>query len=122
MNNNHLQNSDESDESKLASRISSALESDSYGLPSGFADSVIRRVDIRKESLSGDYAWIGIGLFLLLVAAAITAIRLNFSFSLGAFKFLSGYGSLIIFALIFIAGLQWFDKNFVQKKLHPEGK
>jgi hypothetical protein len=46
----------------------------------------------------------------------IAAVLLtNFKFSMGAFKFISGYPGLVVFAILFVSALQWVDHKMVRK-------
>ena len=118
MNDKPLPNSEASADAMIEKKIVEALEHDRFELPYGFADQVVRRIQSRKESLSRDYIWLSVGLFILVGASVATAFYIKFSFDLGAFKFLTGYGKLLVFTVAIILLLQWVDRNVLHKNLH----
>ena len=105
-------------DAKAYRTIFDVLKKDQYELPYGFADRVIRQLEARKQESSNDYVWLGVGLSFLLVASVATFIFLNIKLTLdlGAFKFLSGYGGLILFSLFLIGAFHLIDKLVVQKR------
>jgi hypothetical protein len=97
--------------------IFDALKKEPYQLPNHFADSVVRRVEAGSKGLSSDYVWMGIGLFAFFLTAVVIAVLMKVSVNFGAFKFISGYGGLLVFGLLFILALQWVDKSIIRKNL-----
>lgn len=87
-----------------------------FSLPNGFADSVMLKIKQRhEESSSRDMIFLVIGVSLMVVAAIVGAILSGFKPDWGIFKFLSGYSGLLIFALAFVALINWLDHRLVKK-------
>jgi hypothetical protein len=84
-----------------------------YLLPGSFADRVTRRI-IAAQS-SNDIYWLYAGLFGCVVACIVSAILVQAKFTVGVFRFVSGYPGLIAFGLAFILVLQWIDWKYVRK-------
>ncbi len=84
-----------------------------YLLPGSFADRVTKRI-IAAQS-SNDIYWLYAGLFGCVVACAVAIILTQPKFTVGAFRFVSGYPGLVAFGVVFILTLQWVDRKYVRK-------
>ena len=86
-----------------------------FHLSVDFADRVIQKIEIKKES-SSDFIWFGVGIFMFAVAALVAIVLTDFKVSFGALNFITGYPGLFIFGAAFILGLQWLDKKLIRPK------
>ena len=86
-----------------------------YLLPGSFADRVTRRI-IAVHS-SNDIYWLYAGLFGCVVACVVAILLTQPRFSVGAFRFVSGYPGLVAFGLIFVLALHWIDRKYVRKSV-----
>jgi hypothetical protein len=84
-----------------------------YLLPGSFADRVTKRILAAQSS--NDIYWLYAGLFGCVVACAVSILLTQPKFSVGAFRFVSGYPGLIAFGVVFILALQWIDRKYVRK-------
>ncbi len=98
-------------------KVFEALKKEPYDLPTHFADKIISRAEARGSSLSKDYFWFGLGLFSFVVATIIAVLLTDFSLNFGAFKFISGSSSLLVFSAAFIILIQYLDKQLVKNKM-----
>jgi len=105
-------------DAKAYQKIFAALEKEQYELPFGFADRVMRRIEVKEKGISKDVLWMGAGIAFLAIAFVVTAVWLKFAFNFGAFKFISGYGGSIVFGTLLILGFQWADKAIIQKRFN----
>ena len=87
-----------------------------FQLPSRFADKVILRLQQQhRYRTSNEYIWLGAGIFLFMVAAAVAVVLTDFRLEWGFLKSASRYLNVFIFGAVFILALQWFDRKFIRK-------
>jgi hypothetical protein len=98
-------------------KVFESLSREPFELPVDFADTVLLRIESRKSRFSSDILWLSFGLAVLLLAGIITGVALRVSINFGAFKFVSGYGGLLIFSLALILGFHWIDRAIIRKKM-----
>ncbi len=86
-----------------------------YRLPSGFADRVVKIAAQRSSgSASTEFIWLGIGVFLLIVAMIIVMTKITLPSDFGFLSTMSSYAGLFIFGIVFIGALQFIDRKFIQ--------
>jgi hypothetical protein len=84
-----------------------------YLLPGSFADRVTKRI-IAAHS-SKDIYWLYAGVVGCAIAMVVAVVLTKPKFSVGAFRFISGYPGLIVFGIVFVLVLQWVDRKYVRK-------
>jgi hypothetical protein len=103
-------------DSRLYHSVFKALRTETdYVLPADFAERVIAAVKARYSSR--DMVWFTGGVFLIIIALVVAVMVTGFSFTFGAFTFLSGYPGLVIFGVAFILALQWIDRRWIRKSV-----
>jgi len=99
-------------------RIIHALQREpDFVLPATFANSVIGRLGRSSARSSRDMFWLYAGMASCMITLVVAILLTDFTFTFGAFRFISGYPGLITFAIGFILGLQWLDRRFVRKAI-----
>ena len=99
-----------------------------YTLDAGFAERVTAFVQARKRwQNTRDFIWFGAGSLVLLVVFGGTLLYAGFNLhlhgftlDLGFLSVMSDYKGLAIFGLLFIAMLNWIDKNLIRRQSHKE--
>jgi len=86
-----------------------------YKLPSGFAERVASMAQVPTKAFNWDKFFLIGGCVSFLFALLYAFISTKASFSTGIFTFVSSYSGLAIFAVAFIALLNWADKKLVNK-------
>lgn len=110
--------SDDSLDGAAYKKVFKALSQEpDFNLPINFADQIILQIE-RKEakSVTHEMYWLIAGIFILLIAALISALLVGFKPSFGVFKFLAGYPGLFVFGLAFVLLIQWLDKKLVRPR------
>jgi len=105
-------------DAQASQKIFDALKREpEYTLPVYFADRLLTLIESKEKAkeISRDNLWLGLGLFFLVVALIVAFVLTDFKASVGAFRFLAGYGGLIFFGVSFILVLHWVDKKIVRK-------
>jgi high-affinity K+ transport system ATPase subunit B len=103
-------------DTKAYSLVFSALKKEpDYHVSLSFADRIISLLEKKEEKR--DYWWIGIGIFLSVIALIITLAITKTQWTAGVFTFLSGYSGLVAFGIAFILLLHWIDKKVIKKQL-----
>jgi hypothetical protein len=100
-------------DSRAYKTVFGALAKEPYRLPADFTDNVINRIE-SQGSLLKDYLWFGLGLLTFIAGAVLAVRKTSFKLDFGAFKFISGYTGLILFALSFIVLIHLVDKRFLR--------
>ena len=108
---------DNSLDAKAYKTVFDALRKDPFQLPSGFADRVIQKIEVRKPAFSKEYVWFGLGISVFVFATIITLVWTKLTIDLSAFRFLSGYAGLFIFGAVAIFAIQYLDKTPVKNKM-----
>ena len=108
---------DSSPDARAYQRIFETLKKEPYCVPAHFADRIVSLVEARGSSLSKDYFWFGLGLFLFVVATIVAIVLTDFRLNFGAFKFISGYSGLLVFGAAFILLIQYLDKQLIKNKM-----
>lgn len=67
-----------------------------------------------KKSFDWDKFFLFGGFFLFLCVLGYAVLATEFTFSAGAFQFLSNYSYFVIFAVALVAMLQWIDKKILK--------
>ena len=96
-----------------------ALQKDpGYRVPPGFAEKVLHRVTMKQEkALMRDYYWFFAGILFVLSSAVVTLVIIDVRLDFGFLNVMSEYRGLAVFAIIFIAFINWLDKRLVRQKL-----
>lgn len=86
-----------------------------YKLTSGFADRVIELAARQSSgSASTEFIWLGVGIFLLIVAFIVAMTKITLPSDFGFLSTMSSYVGLVIFGIIFIGLLNFIDRKFIQ--------
>ena len=107
---------EDSIDGKAYRKVFDVLKKEPYSVPVNFADKVLDRLESRG-SLSKDYIWFGLGLFVFLVAPVIAVVKTEYRFDVGAFKFLSSYSGLLLFGAVFVLIIHLVDKRLLERNL-----
>jgi hypothetical protein len=87
-----------------------------FQLSPRFADQVIHQLQQqRKFRTTHEYVWLGLGIFLFIVAAVVTVVKTDFRPEWGFLNGISRYLNVFIFGAVFILALQWLDRKFVRR-------
>lgn len=86
-----------------------------FVLPSNFSENVVYRLKLTASLSSRDMIWFYSGLAACLVAMIVSVLMTDFRINFGAFRFISGYPGLVIFAILFVLALQWVDRKIVRR-------
>jgi hypothetical protein len=86
-----------------------------YKLSPAFADRVVKVAQGKQKGFSSEILWIGLGVFLLLIAFVVTIVMTGFKLNLGLFSGMSSYYGLFIFGSLFIGLLNFIDKKMLRK-------
>lgn len=88
-----------------------------YRLSSGFADRVVNIAAQRRSgSASTEFVWLGIGVFMLVIAMIIVMTKITLPSDLGFLSTMSSYGGLFVFGIVFIGALQLIDRKFIRQR------
>jgi hypothetical protein len=94
--------------------VFSALKKDpAPQLRDDFAKRIVARAFAPKKSFDWDKFFLFGGIFTFLGISGYAVLATEFTFSLGAFQFLSNYLYFIIFAIVIVVMLQWIDKKIL---------
>lgn len=95
-----------------------AKKEPSVHLSSQFSDNIINRIIIAEEKRASrkDLIWLGLGIFGLIITAIVSILLTGFKPDYGAFKFVSNYSALLVFAASLIALFQWVEKKVLPHK------
>ena len=105
----------EGSEASAYSRVFNALRKEPpFQLSADFASQITTRLQ-PAERKSNDLFWLYFGIGGCFVAMIVAVLLTNFKFSMGAFKFISGYPGFVVFAILFVLALQWLDRKVVRK-------
>jgi hypothetical protein len=108
--------SDHTIDTKAYNLVFNALKKEpDYHVALPFADRIIGLLEKKEEKR--DYWWIGVGIFLSVIALIITLVITKAQWTAGVFTFLSGYSGLVVFGIAFILLLHWVDKKVIKKQL-----
>lgn len=104
-------------EQDLDKKIDRALrEAPDFELPVSFADTIMNRIEAKREAKrQWEIFWVTLAGVLLITAAGISIFLTGFKPSFQAFPFLNNYAGLIIFGIAFIGLLSWLEKRFLKK-------
>jgi hypothetical protein len=85
-------------------------------LSSSFADKVVGLAIKKQNSKSTfrEYFWIGLGIFVMVIASIVAIVMTEFKFDMGFLNGLSSFKGLIIFGIFFIGLLHWLDKKLIR--------
>lgn len=107
---------EESKDARAYRRVFEVLKKEpDFHVSLSFADRLIALIDKREEKR--DFWWMGLGIFLSIIAMIVAIALSTPDLSTNAFKFLSGYKGLVIFGIAFILLLHWIDRNVIRKKI-----
>jgi hypothetical protein len=88
-----------------------------YTLSSKFADRVVEiAAKRRSDSASTEFIWLGVGVFLLLIAMIVVMTKITMPSDFGFLSGMSSYGGLFVFGILFIGLLHFIDRRFIQQK------
>jgi hypothetical protein len=104
----------DSADARAYQKVFNALSKENYLVPRDFADKVMSHLDQRPDFLR-EHLWLGIGVFSLIVITVTVSVFLGVRLNFGSFKFISGYGGLIVFSLMLIMIFQIADKTVIRK-------
>lgn len=111
--------SEKTPDEKAYQVVFESLKKDTYAVSPHFADKVISKLEAQRSVLRNDYFWFGVGLVLFVVTTIVVILRSDLA--IGSSKFLSGYGGLFIFGIIFVLAIQIVDRQWIRSRLHhPE--
>jgi hypothetical protein len=83
----------------------------------GFADNVMAHIEAsRRRTALRDLLWLGLGIFLIVIAFVVAIVFTGFRLELGFLKSISAYGGVFAFGAAFILLLHWLDKQLVTRK------
>lgn len=106
------------EDEKFEDVVLKALEKGaSFELPNDFADRVVRRIQLQKES-QRDRWWLVVGIVSLIGAFVFAFANVEFKPSVGVFTFFKGYWGLAIFGVLFVVALQVIDKRIISHRSH----
>jgi hypothetical protein len=87
-------------------------------LSSPFEERIIRlMIEKRLREERRDRFWFGFGIALILIAFIVAIVLTGFAFDFGFLKDMADYKGLAVFAVIFIALLNWVDKKFITREV-----
>jgi hypothetical protein len=88
-----------------------------YILSSKFADRVVEiATKNRSGSVSTEFIWLGVGVFLLIIAMIIVLTKITMPSDFGFLSAMSSYGGLFVFGIFFIGLLHFIDRRFIQQR------
>ena len=95
-----------------------ALKKDDPSLrfSSSFEDRIIELVlEKRRKEARRDAFWFGFGVFLIFIAFIVAIALTGFSLNFGFLSAMADYKGLVLFAVAFIALLNWLDRRLVRR-------
>jgi hypothetical protein len=88
-----------------------------YMLSSKFADRVVEiAAKDRSGSVSTEFIWLGVGVFLLIIAMIVVLTKITMPSDFGFLSAMSSYGGLFVFGILFIGLLHFIDRRFIQQR------
>jgi hypothetical protein len=88
-----------------------------YTLSSKFADRVVEiAAKNRSGSASTEFVWLGVGIFLLIIAVIVVLTKITMPSDFGFLSAMSSYGGLFVFGILFIGLLNFIDRRFIQQR------
>jgi hypothetical protein len=88
-----------------------------YALSSKFADRVVEiAAGNRSGSASTEFIWLGVGIFLLIIAMVVVLTKITMPSDFGFLSAMSSYGGLFVFGILFIGLLHFIDRKFIQQR------
>jgi hypothetical protein len=105
-------------DSKAYEVVFDALKQEpNYTLKSGFADRVMELAARQSSgSASTEFIWLGVGVFLLIVAMIVVMTKITMPTDFGFLSAMSSYAGLFVFGILFIALLHFIDRRFIQQR------
>jgi hypothetical protein len=105
-------------DSKAYEVVFDALKKEpNYTLSSKFADRVVEiAAKNRSGSVSTEFIWLGVGVFLLIIAMIVALTKITMPSDFGFLSAMSSYGGLFVFGIFFIGLLQFIDRRFIQQR------
>lgn len=85
-------------------------------LSPNFSDRIVEIAARRSSgSASKEFIWLGLGVFLLIVAMIVVMTKITMPKDFGFLSSMSSYAGLFVFGLIFIAFLNYLDRRFIHQ-------
>ncbi|MEQ8363189.1 MAG: hypothetical protein RIF39_11745 [Cyclobacteriaceae bacterium] len=78
-----------------------------------FSDKILSHIikAEEKRAFQKDLMWLAVGVLVLVITATVTIVLTGFRLDPGAFKFVSNYGGLLVFAFALIGFFLWIEKK-----------
>jgi hypothetical protein len=105
-------------DSKAYEVVFDALKQEpNYTLKSDFADRVMELASRQASgSASTEFIWLGVGVFLLVVALIVAMTQITMPQDFGFLSTMSSYSGLFVFGILFIGFLHFIDRRFIQQR------
>jgi hypothetical protein len=110
---------DSSGDVKAYRRVFDALSNEpSIKLPVNFADTVIQKAmaQNQKRESSRDIWWLGLGVFMMLIALMICVAFVGAKFNLGFLREMADYSGLLVAGVVLITIFNILDKTLVRAR------
>jgi hypothetical protein len=105
-------------DSKAYEVVFDALKKEpNYTLSTKFADRVVEiAAENRSGSASTEFIWLGVGIFLLIIAMVVVLTKITMPSDFGFLSAMGSYSGLFVFGILFIGVLNFIDRKFIQHR------